>query len=91
MQIVDDEVFITDEDIEPEITINITNAQLHTSQEFLSLSQNAPEEVEVTSENTQVIVISAPDPSLSRIRDFFITTLLHLRYTNTADEPGGED
>ena len=94
LQIVDDEVFITDEDIEPEIisiTINITNAQLHASQEFLSLSQDAPEEVEVTGENTQVIVISAPDPSLSRIRDFFITTLLRLRYTNTADEPGGED
>ena len=94
LQIVDDEVFITDEDIEPQIisiTVNITNAQLDTSQEFLSLSQDAPEEVEVSGENTKVVVISAPDPSLSRIRDLFVTTLLRLRYSNTADEPGGED
>ena len=94
VHIVDDEVFITDEDIEPQIisiTVNITNPQLDTSQEFLSLSQDAPDEVEVSGENTHVVVISTPDPSLSRIRDFFITTLQRLRYSNTADEPGGED
>ena len=92
IQIVDDEVFITDEDIESKIvsiTINITNAQLDTSQEFLSLSQNPPEEVEVTGINTHLVVISAPNPSLSRIRDFFVTALLRLRYRNTADEPIG--
>ena len=92
LHIVDDDVFITDEDIDPQIvsiTVDITNAQLDISQEFLSFSQDPPEEVAVTGENTHVIVLSVEDPSLSTTRDFFITTLLRLRYINIADEPGG--
>ena len=92
LHIVDDEVFITDEDIDPHIvniTVNLTNAQLDTSQEFLSLSQDAPQEVQVIGENTHTVVLLAQD--FSTTRDFFITTLFRLRYSNTADEPGGEE
>ena len=94
LQIVDDDVFITDEDIDPQIvsiTVNITNPQLDTSLEFLSLSQDAPEEIDVSGENTHVVVLSLHDPSLATTRDFFITTLLRLRYSNIADELGGEE
>ena len=90
----DDDVFITDEDIDPEImsiTVDLTNPQLDISQEFLSLSQDAPEEITVVGENTHTVVLTASDPSFSTIRDFFITTLLRLRYTNIADELGGEE
>ena len=94
LQIVDDDVFITDEDIGPKIvsiTVNITNPQLSTSLEYLSLSQDAPEEITVTGEDTHCAVLTASDPYFSTIRDFFITTLLRLRYTNIADELGGEE
>ena len=94
LQIVDDDVFITDEDIDPKImsiTVNITNPRLDISQEYLSLSQDAPEEITVAGENTHCVVLTASDPSFSTIRDFFITTLLRLRYTNIADELGEEE
>ena len=94
LRIVDDDVFITDEDIDPpivSITVNITNPQLDVSQEFLSLSQDAPDEIAIVGENTHTVVLSASDPSLLNTRDFFITSLLRLRYTNNADELGGEE
>ena len=94
LRIVDDDVFITDEDIDPQImsiTVSIINPQLDESQEFLSLSQDAPDIIAIDGENTHTVVLSSSDPSLSNTRDFFITTLLRLRYTNNADELGGEE
>ena len=94
IQIVDDDVFITDEDIDPQIvsiTINLTNPQLDTSLEFLSLSQDVPEEIKVIGENTHVVELTLQNPSLSTTRDFFITSLLRLRYTNIANELGGNE
>ena len=93
VRIVSDRSFITDEDLDPEvvnITIRITNPQLSTSQEFLTLAQDPPDVLEVTGINTAELIIAAPDPSITLIRDF-ITALVSVRYSNIADEPVGVD
>jgi hypothetical protein len=90
--IVDDGVFIADEDIDfliVSVTVSIANPQLDTSQEFLSLSQATPEDIEITGENTNTVILSASDPSPSNTSSLFVAFLLRLRYTNTADEPLG--
>lgn len=89
ISIVSPRAFITDEDIAAQIesvTVNLTNAQLSSSEEFLSLIQAPPASLQATVSGGTTVVITAPDPASASETDF-ITVLLSIRYNNIADEP----
>jgi len=89
ISIVSPRAFITDEDIAAQIesvTVNLTNAQLSSSEEFLSLIQAPPASLQTTVSGGTTVVITAPDPASASETDF-ITVLLSIRYNNIADEP----
>ena len=89
--------FITDSDIDSQIvsvTVNLTNAQ-NGDLENLRLLDNPPSLVSVTGADgnplppgdaSHVVFITSNDPLVTSA-NVFITTLLSLRYTNTAEEP----
>ena len=90
VSIVSARAFITDEDIDAQIenvTVTLTNPELSSSQEFLSLIQAPPATLQVSNTGT-VVVVTAPDPASASETDF-ITVLLSIRYNNIADEPVG--
>lgn len=99
VQILSPRSFITDPDIDSRIvsvTVNLTNPQSATlSQETIRLVDNPPSLVNVTDSNgvrlvagssSRVIFIDSVDP-LRATSNVFITALLNLRYSNTAEEP----
>ena len=90
VSIVSARAFITDEDIDARIesvTVNLTNPELSSSEEFLSLIQAPPATLQVNNTGT-VVIVTAPDPASASETDF-ITVLLSIRYNNIADEPLG--
>ena len=93
--------FITDTDLDSvivSVTVNLTNPQ-NGQAETLRLLDNPPNLVNVTGSNgqalqagstSQVIFINSVDP-LRATANIFITVLLNLRYSNTANEPTDVD
>ena len=93
VSILSPQAFITDDDIESRIdwvTVNITNPELSSNQEFLNLIDTPPSVLSVTGSGTYSINITAADPTQTTA-NIFITALLSVRYNNFANEPVNVD
>ena len=101
VQILSPQAFITDPDIDSiilNVTVNLTNPQ-NGNQESILLLDNPPSLLNMTNANGQTLTVGDSSNTIliqsldtSRVSDNrFITSLVFLRYRNTAEEPSDVD